>query len=129
MAETLLGNRLKCIRKSKHMTLTELAKVVGCSISHLSNLETGRKKSPGLGLVDKLAKVLDTDISYFISDDNDIQTNLESNAFQNVLPKEIREFIIADDISEWIKLWKFSRENNISPHDYQLIMKAVLKIR
>jgi len=48
-----IGNKIKALRKESLLTLSELAKKVGCSQPHLSMVETGAR-NPSLELLEKL---------------------------------------------------------------------------
>ena len=69
---TVLGNRLKTIRKSKGLTQGELAALSGVSVRHISNIEKGCM-NPSFVILYQLIKALD------ISMDNLLVPLLESN--------------------------------------------------
>lgn len=52
-------------RKEKNMSLRELSRTCGVSISHLSDIETNKSSATIITLV-KIAKALDTDIESLI---------------------------------------------------------------
>lgn len=52
-----IGRAVRDRRKALGLTLARVAARVGCTLSHLSHLETGRC-SPGLGTLDRLAAAL-----------------------------------------------------------------------
>jgi putative transcriptional regulator len=57
-----VGNRIAALRKSKHLTQAELAKLVGISRPYLSDIETGKYKNPGSLVLLRLAKALDAKV-------------------------------------------------------------------
>lgn len=69
---TVLGNRLKTIRKSKGLTQGELAALSGVSVRHISNIEKGCM-NPSFVILYQLIKALD------ISMDNLLVPLLENN--------------------------------------------------
>jgi transcriptional regulator with XRE-family HTH domain/tetratricopeptide (TPR) repeat protein len=54
-----LGAEVRRLRAARGLSLDALAKLVGCSSSHLSEVENGRKL-PSVGLIQSLDRVLDT---------------------------------------------------------------------
>jgi transcriptional regulator with XRE-family HTH domain len=62
-----LGRKLKAARKAKRMTLMEVQKKAGVSATHISQIERGMT-SPTVGVLQKLAKALDTRASSFLDD-------------------------------------------------------------
>lgn len=60
--KTLLGRRIKEIRKSKHLTQEQLAEQAGIETMSLSNIENG-KRYPSSDTIDKLSMALEAPIS------------------------------------------------------------------
>ena len=54
---TVKGNKIRELREERGLTLNELSKKAGLSISYLSEIERGSKK-PSLKTIDKIAKAL-----------------------------------------------------------------------
>lgn len=65
-----MANRIREVRKSKHMTLEELSEVTGISPSYLSRIEGGGKSPRGLGLEHalKIARALGCDVADITDD-------------------------------------------------------------
>jgi len=57
----LLGNRIKELRKSKHLTQDKLAELLDIDAKHLSRIECA-KTQPSLNLLKKISSVLEVDI-------------------------------------------------------------------
>ena len=66
-----LSERLREIRKSKKLTLDQLAQSVGSSKSYIWQLESDSKIKPSVELVAKIAKALDVTVDFLISDEMD----------------------------------------------------------
>lgn len=58
-----MGSMIRRLRESKPMTQDALAKKVGVTQSYIAQLESGRKTSPSLPRLKRLAKALDVSIS------------------------------------------------------------------
>ena len=59
-----ISEKLKRSREEQHLTLTEVARRTGLSVSYLSELEHGKKEPSGRALA-QLAKVLDVSVAEF----------------------------------------------------------------
>lgn len=55
-------NKLRIMRKTKKMTLEELADKCGVSAGYLCHLEKGTRNHPSIEVMEKIAKALNTDI-------------------------------------------------------------------
>lgn len=55
-------NKIKEIRKTKGLTLLELANKVGVSAGYLCHLEKGTRKNPSTKIMENIAKVLEKTI-------------------------------------------------------------------
>jgi transcriptional regulator with XRE-family HTH domain len=61
ITKTLLGERIKELRKKRALSQEQLAEKVGLAAKYLSQIETG-DKSPSLQALDKFAAVLNVEI-------------------------------------------------------------------
>lgn len=66
-----IGNRIKTLRTQKDFTQQQLADAMNLSLSTISLYESGKRK-PGISALQKLAKVLGVDPSYFLSEIDDL---------------------------------------------------------
>jgi len=67
-----VGKRIKALRRQKKLTLNELSRKVGISISFLSDIENGRS-NPSLERLKDIAEALDTSVSFLMGEDNPMQ--------------------------------------------------------
>lgn len=63
-----IEDHLKVIREKGELTYREMSKLTGVAISTLCNLEMGRYKEPGIGLLTKIARGLDIDLYELLKD-------------------------------------------------------------
>ncbi|MBW8348406.1 helix-turn-helix domain-containing protein [Bacillus sp. IITD106] len=63
----MIGTNIYEIRKSKGLTLTEVADRAGIAKSYLSNIERSVNKNPSINVVEKIAKVLDVDVRILLN--------------------------------------------------------------
>lgn len=74
----LLGNRIKEVRQSRGLTQENLAELIKCNTSHISNIENNYTKV-SLNALLAIANALDTSIDYLLS----TQYNNSSLALDN----------------------------------------------
>jgi len=64
-ATELFGNRLKALRTSRNLTLTQVGEVISFTKSAIGNLEHGRKK-PSVDVVVELANYFEVSTDYLL---------------------------------------------------------------
>ncbi|QNQ89208.1 cupin domain-containing protein [Corynebacterium poyangense] len=82
-AEKLIGPKIKEIRKNRRMSLRDLGKIAGVSAGHISQIERGLA-SPSVGLLYKLAEVLDIPIDAIFGRDNISGDSVTNNNLTNI---------------------------------------------
>lgn len=88
-----IGKAIKLIRNTKSISLSEVAKDAGCSVSYLSLLENSLR-DPSIATVESIAKALNVPISilFFLAADPDELENLTPE-LSNQLSKMAVEFL------------------------------------
>ncbi|GAV22428.1 helix-turn-helix domain-containing protein [Carboxydothermus pertinax] len=71
---TVKGNKIRELREERGLTLNDLSKKAGLSISYLSEIERGSKK-PSLKTIDKIAKALNVNKAQILDTDQ-LETSL-----------------------------------------------------
>lgn len=56
-------NNLRKIRKSKNLTIQELAELSGVSMGYISHLENGSRQNPSREVMEKIAEILEESIA------------------------------------------------------------------
>lgn len=64
----MIGDILRAARKSKHLTLSETANMIGVSTGYLSNLENNRQE-PSLSILKELSVTLEINLSILLADE------------------------------------------------------------
>ena len=62
----MIGNKIYYFRKQRGLTLSELAKRALISKSYLSNIERNINKNPSIQIMEKIAGVLQVDLSMLL---------------------------------------------------------------
>jgi len=89
----IIGNKLRAIRRQRHMTLRELAGSAEMSASMLSQIETG-KSYPSVRSIYSIAAALDVPVDYFFPDQENgdsIAAEAEMVASSELTASEMRE--------------------------------------
>lgn len=94
----LIGTRVKMLRITKGVSQTELAKQIGVTQTHLSNIENGRAGLTIPNLI-KLREALATPISSFFED------------IEGKQEEEKKSEVTLDDLSELLMMLKKSKAN------------------
>lgn len=68
-----IGSMLKKLRKQAHITIDELSKETGVGKSTISDIETGKAKSPKTTTLKKLADYFNVSMDYILGDINKIE--------------------------------------------------------
>ena len=77
-----LPDKIKISRKSKGLTLEQLAQIVGSSKSYMWQLETDEKIKPSVELIAKIANALDVTVDYLIDQEiGEMDTDQEALVF------------------------------------------------
>ncbi|OFV97729.1 MAG: hypothetical protein A3H28_05530 [Acidobacteria bacterium RIFCSPLOWO2_02_FULL_61_28] len=67
MSEYWVGNRFKELREQRRLTQAQLAKKVGCTGGHISQIES-RRSAPSLSLLKKVASVFQVHWLWLLAD-------------------------------------------------------------
>ncbi|MGL4773969.1 MAG: helix-turn-helix domain-containing protein [Clostridium sp.] len=76
MSQNPIGLRIKNLRKSKKLTLQQLATKANISISFLSDIENGRS-NPSLERTQDIAKALDSSVSEILGEPSNTSDSFE----------------------------------------------------
>lgn len=111
----MIGENIQRIRRSKGMTLSELAERAAISKSYLSNIERNLNQNPSIQIIERIADVLEVDFQTLIGMRNVKKDFPEEEWLQ--FAKELRDSGIGVDqlknyqsIIEFVK-WQ-NRERN-----------------
>lgn len=101
-----LGLKMKEIRQSKGLTQENLAEMVSCNTSHISNIENNHTKV-SLNVLLAIANALNTSIDYLLSN----QYGNSSLALDNEILKTIKDIDndMKEKILKIIKILKISK--------------------
>ncbi len=126
------GNRLLQLRRSLAWSLEDLSSRSGVSISHISQLEKGTRKSPSVDLVYKLCQALSISIYDLLDLPIDSQ-ELVSESLEEwgkTQPPEVVQFLLNEKSEPYLTFAKKLQENRHSSHEVlQLVTNFMQDIR
>lgn len=91
-----IGQRIKEVRISKHLTQEYLANTTGVNVSHISNIETNKVKV-SLTLLVQICNALDITIDYLLEKEYHNPTSVAEKELLNIikdLPKEKQDTLL-----------------------------------
>lgn len=104
-----IGEKLRKLRESKHLTTREVAEAIGITHSYVSRIENG--KAPSLDKLKKLCDFYNVDVSFLFGDKKEPDDSLKQLGV------------------EWIAFAEDMKDKNISPEEIKqtLTMLKLLK--
>lgn len=92
--------KLKQIRKSKGYTLAELSTMIGCTSSHLSQLERGIKQ-PSLEMLRRICDCLDVSIYELLSGNDHVEINAPGCRYSVIRHNKRKKFMMPEIMVEY----------------------------
>lgn len=81
----MLGDNIRTIRKSRKLSLNNLARTSGISVGYISDLENNKFTNPTLDKLNKIAQVLEVQTTDFfnndLNDNGQLEIKEESNSY------------------------------------------------
>jgi len=108
-----LGQRLRRLRQSRHLSMAKLAEALGCSTDYVWKLETGRAR-PSLSFLNQIAAFFGVDPATLIRP-----------AGQHELPADLQEFVTREDSLPYLVLAKELEEARLPPEMLRNLIEAV----
>ena len=84
----MLGDNIKKIRKSRHISINNLSKLTNISLGYLSDLENNKFTNPTIEKLDKIATTLGVSTKDFFDDKKIKNDELKEKEYFNSLDKE-----------------------------------------
>lgn len=107
-----VGSKIRYVRELRGLTLTELHKNTGLSLSYLSDAENNRCQM-SLKSLSKVAHSLGVDVSYILDEGASTLDQLAKiNKFE--LPKDVKDYVAKSESLPYIILAKKAQEEGLS---------------
>lgn len=102
----MIGEKIYRIRKSRGLTLSELAERANVSKSYLSNIERNVNQNPSIQVVEKLAAVLGVEFTILVEANSEIGELLEPEWVDFI--NDLKEMgVKKKQLSEYREILKF----------------------
>ena len=111
----MIKDRLKELRESNNMSLTEFAKAVGIAKSSVSIYESGKQK-PGRKAIDKICKTFGVDKEWLLGEDESVTDAEKDMAIQ----AKSEPIIEPEEVSE-VKEPEVVEEPKIEPEEESVV--------
>jgi XRE family transcriptional regulator, master regulator for biofilm formation len=72
----MIGEKIKKLRESKGLSLSECAERAGVAKSYLSTIERGLRSNPSIQFIEKVADVLNVTVTSLINDETSLEETL-----------------------------------------------------
>lgn len=119
-----LGDKIRVARENRELSVNELARRIGVSGAHISNIENN-KSTPSLELLQKISDVLNVHIStFFIDEKMSPPSELEAEGIEYIaIDRSVKENITEEDIKKAIE---FVRDLKSGKFDMEKLNKINL---
>lgn len=111
--KNLIGEKIKQLRKEKHMSLSELAEKAGVAKSYLSSIERNLQSNPSIQFIEKISRALEVPVNHLINEnDSKVETELDSE-WVNIVKEAMEAGISKKLFKEYIEFnkWRQERDN------------------
>jgi XRE family transcriptional regulator of biofilm formation len=106
----MIGKRIQQLRKSKALSLSELAERAGTAKSYLSNVERGIQSNPSIQFLEKIAEVLNVSVETLIHDDRTQDEHLDKQ-WMNLVVEAMNSGVSKDEFREFLAYQKWKKDN------------------
>ncbi|WEG11528.1 helix-turn-helix domain-containing protein [Pullulanibacillus sp. KACC 23026] len=107
----MVGDRIKKLRESRGLSLTELAERAGVAKSYLSTIERNLRSNPSIQFIEKVAEVLNVSVTSLIDEDQ------SDSILNNAIPS-------SDELdSDWIKIVKEAMDSGVDKDEFKAFLE------
>lgn len=85
MESKQFGEYMRSLRKRKGLTISQLEELTGISNAYISQIETGKKRTPSPEILQKLSNHLDVSHEHLMQEAGYIQRDIEHHASYDLL--------------------------------------------
>lgn len=105
----MIGKRIQQLRKSKGLSLTELAERAGVAKSYLSNVERNIQSNPSIQFLEKITDVLNVSVESLIYDENTNDDALDKQWLELVV-EAMNSGVSKEEFKEFLDYQKWKKE-------------------
>lgn len=105
----MIGNRIQHLRKSRGLSLSELAERAGVAKSYLSNVERNIQSNPSIQFLEKISEVLRVPVEGIIND-SDQEQPLDKQWLE-LVSEAMSSGVSKDEFRDFIAYQKWKKDN------------------
>ena len=129
-----IKDKLYSLRSNRGLSMDELsAKTItkedakAVSTNTIAEIESGKRKSPGIKVIERLATALNVSPMYFFSEN--ARTVFDISEVNEVLTKEIKQMLLDKETLPYLLLAKKAYTDQIPPEIVEELLKTITKVR
>ncbi|ELK49077.1 DNA-binding anti-repressor SinI [Halobacillus sp. ACCC02827] len=103
----MIGERIKKIRKDRHMSLSELAERAGVAKSYLSSIERNIQTNPSVQFLTKISQELGVTINFLLHGEAEPQDENLDEEWMNLVQEAMNSGISKDQFREYLEFNKW----------------------
>jgi len=129
-----IKDKLYNLRNNRGLSMDELsAKTVtvenpkAVSTNTIAEIESGKRKSPGIKVIERLATALNVSPMYFFSEN--ARTVFDISDVNKVLTAEIKQMLLDKETLPYLLLAKKAYTDQIPPEIVEELLRTITKVR
>ncbi|SEA38838.1 XRE family transcriptional regulator, master regulator for biofilm formation [Thalassobacillus cyri] len=109
----MIGERIKELRKSKGLSMSELAEKAGVAKSYLSSIERSRQTNPSIQFLEKVGRVLGVSVNQLIEENESKETSALDDDWLELVQTAMDSGITKEQFREFLEFneWKLKQQN------------------
>ncbi|KHE67251.1 helix-turn-helix domain-containing protein [Halobacillus sp. BBL2006] len=108
----MIGERIKKIRKDRHMSLSELAERAGVAKSYLSSIERNIQTNPSIQFLEKISNELDVSINFLLHGETDMKDENLDEDWLKLVQEAMNSGVSKDQFREYLEFNKWRIHQN-----------------
>ena len=108
----MIGDRIKQIRKDRHLSLSELAERAGVAKSYLSSIERNIQTNPSIQFLDKISKELDVSMNFLLHGDSDVKDESLDEDWMKLVHEAMNSGVSKEQFREYLEFNKWKIHQN-----------------
>ncbi|MGP4059129.1 helix-turn-helix domain-containing protein [Halobacillus litoralis] len=108
----MIGERIKKIRKDRHMSLSELAERAGVAKSYLSSIERNIQTNPSVQFLTKISQELDVSINFLLHGEAEPKDETLDEDWTHLVQEAMNSGISKEQFREYLEFNKWKIHQN-----------------
>ncbi|MBH0230621.1 helix-turn-helix domain-containing protein [Halobacillus yeomjeoni] len=108
----MIGERIKKIRKDRHMSLSELADRAGVAKSYLSSIERNIQTNPSIQFLEKISRELDVSMNFLLHGESEAQNETLDEDWMKLVQEAMNSGVSKEQFREYLEFNKWKIHQN-----------------